>query len=111
MRKGGPRVLAALNLARARLVNFQPVANARFRDEIAGARRVLFELAAQLGHVHSKRRALMTGTWSPNLSQQLILREDHSGVLRERREKLVLDRSKVDFVASYDDEPSCEIDA
>ena len=58
-----------------RLCKQQPVAHGRLGQQVFGLRRVNFELLAQVTHVNAQVMALLGVRRSPDLAQQLPVRE------------------------------------
>ena len=79
------------------LLYLQPITHARLCKQVTWARRIDFDLAAQLAHVHAQVMAFCRISRPPHLFQQLRLRHHFARMLHQRFEEIVLDRSEMHF--------------
>jgi hypothetical protein len=70
----------------------------------------VFDLVAQLPHVHAQVVRVLDMGRSPHLAQELAVREHLAGVVHEDGQELVLDRREVDLVGVDGDDPARLID-
>jgi len=68
-----------------------------------------FDLAAELGHVDAKVMCLENAVWSPYFPEKLLVGDDLAGVLDQRRQQAIFDRSKVDFFVADEHLPADKI--
>src|SRR6266540_6079537 len=73
-------------------IHCQPVAHARFCQEIPGASRLSFELVTQVGHVDADVVGLVGVRRAPHLAKELLVRDDLSRVADKGREEVVFGR-------------------
>ena len=78
---------------------FEPVAAARFGEQVPGPRRFGFELAAQLGQVNPQVVALRLVRGAPDLPQQLPLGDQAAAVADQDLEQLPFGRGQPDVTA------------
>src|SRR5436305_14759389 len=82
---------------------FEAVAHARFGDQVAGAGRVLLELAAQLGEVDAQVAGLVRVRRAPDLAEQLLLADQASRVAHEHLQHVPLGWGEAYVGAAADD--------
>src|SRR6185312_8936957 len=73
--------------SRRLLVGDQPVTDSGLGHEMRRPDRVALELVAQLLHVNAQVMRIGGVRRSPHLRQQLAMRDDHAGMLGERRQQ------------------------
>ena len=76
------------------------VAHAWLSDQPAGAGRVRFQLAAQLGHVQPQVAGRVGITRSPHLGEQLVAAEQLARVAEQHLEQVPLGRGQPDILGS-----------
>jgi hypothetical protein len=71
----------------------------------------VLELAAKVAHVDVKVLLLRGIARTPDVLEQLLIRQNAAGLVRERGQELVLDRRQPDFAACHRDDPAREVDS
>src|SRR5262244_322472 len=88
----------------------EPISDAGLGQEIPRPRGVLLELAAKLRHVDARIVRLTDIRWTPDVLQELIMRQDFPRVAHERGEQAVLDGREMHLALANEDAPVCLID-
>ena len=83
----------------------EAVADPRLGEQVARARRIGFELAAQLGHVDPQVVRLGLILRAPDLSEQLAPGDQPAGVAGEQLEQLPFGGGEPDVVAGGERDP------
>src|SRR5450755_1742284 len=86
----------------AELIAFESVSDSGFGHQQPGTRRLGFELAAQLAHVHMQILGLSAVSRAPNLPEELLVSDDSASAASQRRQKLVFDRREVHFTLAHE---------
>src|SRR4029453_4656114 len=81
------------------VLGLEPVAHAGFGDEVAGVRRIGFQLAADLGDEQAQVVGLLLIIGPPDLLQQLPLADQPAGVADQQLNELPLGRGEADLPA------------
>jgi len=73
------------------LCRHKPVADPRFRQEVLGPVRVGLELLSKVPHADPKVFRVFRVGWSPNIPQELTIRNNLSGICGQNYEQSILD--------------------
>src|SRR5262249_17994300 len=88
----------------------EPVAGARFGEDVKRARGVRLELASQLRHVDVEVVRLLAVAPPPHLAQQHLVREELAGVAGEDAEQAELVRGELDCLTAERDGALLKVD-